>query len=96
MRPESLLGVYIGLDLENQKLLQCPPFLAFQMRLTSDFEVEQMGDGFPCRNEARANEIIKIIEAKNVPVPRVVLANWPGHFGLAKHWPSKRPSSFCQ
>lgn len=82
MRPESLLGVYIGLDLENQKLLKCPPFLAFQMRLTSDFEVEQMGDGFPCRNEAGANEIIKIIEAKNVPVPRVVLANWPGHFGL--------------
>jgi hypothetical protein len=82
MRPETLLGVYIGLDLENQKLLQCPPFLAFQMRITSDFEVEQMGDGFPCRNEARANEIIKIIEAKNVPVPRVVLANWPGYFGL--------------
>lgn len=86
-KPDSLLGVYIridleNLDLENKKLFQGSPFLAFQMRVTSDFEIEQMGDGFPCKDEARAKEIIQIIEAKNIAVPRVVLASWAGHFGL--------------
>jgi len=82
LRPESLLGVYIKIDLENQSLLQCPPFVAFQMRITSDFEIKQMGDGFPCKDEDRAKELMKVIEEKNVNVPRVVLANWAGHFGL--------------
>jgi len=64
LRPESLLGVYIGLDSENQKRLRCSPFLAFQMRVTANFEIEQMGDGFPCNDEARAKEIMEIIKAK--------------------------------
>ncbi len=82
MRPESLIGVYVGLDLENQKLLQCPPFLAFQMRITSDFDIEQMGDGFPCKDEAIAKEIVQIIQAKNLPVPIVVLFSWGGGFWI--------------
>jgi hypothetical protein len=82
MRPESFIGVSMVIDEENQKLLQCPPFVAFQMRVSSDFQIEQMGDGFPCKNEARAKEIISIIEAKNVAVPIVLLASWGGHFGF--------------
>jgi hypothetical protein len=82
LQPESFLGVCLGVDLEVQRKFQCSPFLAFQMRVTSDFQVEQMGDGFPCGDEAKANEVLEIIKAKNNPVPRVVLAGWSGHFGF--------------
>lgn len=82
MRPESLAGVYLTPDLEAQKNHGLPPFIVFQTRITPEFEIEQMGDGFPCNDEAHAKELMKTIEARNVTVPRVMMANWAGYFGL--------------
>ena len=81
MRPESFVGVYLSPDSEAQNH-GLPPFIVFQARITPEFEIEQMGDGFPCNDEAHAKELMKTIEARNVTVPRVMMANWAGYFGL--------------
>jgi hypothetical protein len=82
LRPESFLGICIGIGLEDQKRFNCLPFVVFQLRITSKFEIEQMGEGFPCRDEAKAKQMLEVIQEKNDPVPRVCLAAWAGQFGF--------------
>ena len=66
----------------DQKSLNLPEFVVFQVKITPTFEFEQTGSGFPCKTEAKANELVKMIEEKNNASPNVVLFSWEGGFAL--------------
>jgi len=80
LRPNSITAVVQRLAPETQKKWQVPEFLVFQARITPTFGIEQMGSGYPCKDEATAKEISELIKAKNQAVPHVGLASWRGGF----------------
>jgi hypothetical protein len=59
------------------------PFFVFAARVTSDFGLEQLGEGCPCVDEAQMKRAMDSIQAKSQKVPHVGLVSWPGHFTIA-------------
>jgi hypothetical protein len=83
LQPGTVIGVVAKSDAHNQKKFNVPEFIVFQARVTPVFEVEQVGSGFPCKDEAKAKEIYQLVVAKNLNVPIVVLVSWDGGFAIA-------------
>jgi hypothetical protein len=83
LKPGTVVGVVAKSDPKNQLAFNVPEFVVFQARVTPTFEVEQVGSGFPCKDEAKAKEIYQVIVAKNSAVPHVVMFNWDGGFWIA-------------
>ena len=58
------------------------PFVVFPTRVTPTFDLKQTGEGIPCMDEKKANEIVQVIQAKNQTVPHIVLMSVPGFFAI--------------
>jgi hypothetical protein len=84
LRPNSIAAVVQRLPTEIQKKWQVPEFIVFQARITPTFGLEQMGSGYPCKDEAQVKEISELIKAKNQAVPHIGLASWRGGFGIVE------------
>ncbi|HTB83480.1 MAG TPA: hypothetical protein VK742_07500 [Candidatus Sulfotelmatobacter sp.] len=83
LQPGTIIGVIVKSDAHNQQKFSIPEFIVFQAHVTPKFEVEQVGSGFPCKDEAKAKEVYQVVVAKNLIVPIVVLVTWDGGFALA-------------
>lgn len=76
------MPIAMNLSLKDQQELKSPAFVAFQVRITDTFQIEQVGSGYPCRDESKLKEIFGIIEEKNQTVPLVILFSWRGGFAV--------------